>query len=95
MIEMSHTNLHFACVVPPIMAPNDDSRPHLKKVLVHRFYALGQIQAKVVAYEKLIMMPKRMFWIYFLPLSETPREINTMPSLPRVCFLLFINMVIH
>lgn len=66
MIEMSHTNLHFACVVPPITAPSDDCRPHLKKVLVHIFYALGQIQTKVVAYEKFIIMPKRVFWIYFI-----------------------------
>lgn len=55
MIEMSHTNLHFACVIAPITVPNDSSRPHLKGVLMCRFYAWGQIQAKVVAYKKLIM----------------------------------------
>lgn len=51
MIEMSRTNLHFACVIPPIMAPKDDNRPHLKKVLVCRFYAWGQILAKVEAHD--------------------------------------------
>jgi len=82
MIEMSHTNLHFACVIPPITAPNDSSRPHLKKVLMHRFYAWGQIQANVVAYKKLIM--KKSVLDLFSTFCEASREINNRLPLPRV-----------
>lgn len=77
VMEMSRTNLHFACVVPPITAPDDDGRPHLKKALERGFYAWGQIQAQVGAYEKLIMMPKKKFWFHFLQFPV--REINTPP----------------
>lgn len=44
VIEIPHT----------IMNPSDNSQPHLKKVLIHRFYAEGKIRAKVATYEKCI-----------------------------------------
>lgn len=74
--------LHFACVVPPITAPDDNSRPHLKKALVRGFYAWGQIQAQVVAYEKLIMMPKKVLVSFSTIFCE--RNKHTALSLPRL-----------
>lgn len=91
MIEMSCTNLHFACVAPPITAPSDDSRPHLKKVLVHRFCAWGQIQAKVVVNEKLITMQERVFWIIFyifLKRNKQHAVITRGMKAIIICFLL-------
>lgn len=44
------------------MDPSDNSQPHLKKVLIHRFYAEGKIRAKVATYEKCITMLKNDFY---------------------------------